>query len=77
MPIEARLLHSYPVPLSRCPVCGAEPFETFMRGMVHRGGVRALIERARCWWRGDTYRYCALICYECKEIVGYEAPLWL
>lgn len=72
MPIEASLLNGTKPPLERCPKCGAEPFDPFLRGMVHLSGLRAIKERLRCWWHGKEYAYCALICWKCKEIVGYE-----
>jgi hypothetical protein len=62
MPIEYLLLKNAPVPLSVCPKCG-ERFEPFLRGMVQRGGGW------RFWRKRPT---CALICWACKEIVGYE-----
>ena len=63
MPIECTLLRFAPVPLERCPKCGARPFEPFIRGYVQRFR----------WW-GLRPAYCCLICTECKEIVGHEAP---
>jgi len=69
MPIEATLLGVLPQPLLRCPHCGAEPFEAFLRGQVQRSP----------WsWRtlwlpiGEPRPYCAVICWKCKDIVGYE-----
>ncbi len=67
MPIETRLLAGKPSPLAACPKCGAAPFEPFMRGQVQRS--------PRPWWRpfwGPRRAYCALICWSCKNIVGYE-----
>ncbi len=66
MPIEVELLEHAPVPITKCPLCGAEPFDPFMRGQVQRW--------PRPWWKfwGKTRPYCALICWTCKEIVGYE-----
>lgn len=66
MPVECDLLSSAPVPLARCPKCGATPFDPFMRGEVQRF--------RRSWWFGRKRDYCALICWQCKEIVGYESP---
>lgn len=70
MPIECDQLEGAAVPLPRCPKCGAEPFEPFLRGMVQR--TFAPIQRLKAWWRGEPFRYCALICWKCKDIVGYE-----
>jgi hypothetical protein len=62
MPIEYVLLNDLPEPLPHCPACGA-PFRSLMRGMVQN------------WWRRLTRQpYCAVICFECKQIVGYEKP---
>lgn len=70
MPIEAVILDLLPSPFAACPECGAAPFEPFLRGQV---------QRMWPWtWRtlwlpiGEPQPYCALICRECKEIVGYE-----
>ena len=63
MPVEYLLLKNAPVPLVTCPKCGA-PFEPFLRGLVQRS--------ARRWWFGRRRATCALICWACKEIVGYE-----
>jgi len=61
MPIEFARLKDKPAPFDRCPNCGHEPFEPFLRGIVHS------------WWR-KLFRkpYCAVICWQCKEIVGHE-----
>jgi hypothetical protein len=66
MPIECRLLEGQPVPIRRCPFCGAHPFVPFLRGMVQRP--------KRKWLFGPRRDYCALICSGCKEIVCYERP---
>ena len=69
MPWEYGALVDAPVPLATCPKCGAQPFDPFLRGTVQRS--------ERPWWRpwwGPTRPYCALICWKCKEIVGYESP---
>ena len=69
MPIEFTQLKNAPSPLDSCPKCGVEPFEPFMRGQVQRA------ERTLFSWPPFKWRpYCALICYGCKDIVGYEAP---
>lgn len=69
MPIECELLATMPCNLKTCPKCGA-PFRPFLRGLVQRSllswaGFQAIL-------RGEYFPYCALICWECKEIVGYE-----
>lgn len=68
MPLEAALLDGSPSPVMDCPLC-AKPFRPFLRGQVQRSPW--------AWWQlfglfGESRRYCALICWECKEIVGYE-----
>jgi hypothetical protein len=69
MPIEALLLDTKASPLARCPRCGDQPFDPFMRGQVQRS-PRSLFS-----WPPFRYRrYCALICWACKNIVGYEWP---
>jgi hypothetical protein len=67
MPIEFMVLKDQPSPLEKCPRCGVEPFEPFLRGMIQR----------RKW---DLINlcirpYCTLICTTCKEIVGHEHPI--
>jgi hypothetical protein len=62
MPIEYTLLKDKPIPLKDCPYCG-EPFEPFLRGQV-QSALRRFFKRP----------YCALICWECKAVVGYEKP---
>jgi len=64
MPVEAIISQSMPVPLARCPRCGAEPFDPFLRGQV----VRTFLLPWK-WRRRDIW---ALICRACKEIVAYE-----
>src|SRR5438046_2851824 len=66
MPIECTLLEGQPVALDRCPKCSTWPFTPFMRGQVQRSG--------RKWFIGPRRDYCALICSDCKEIVGHESP---
>jgi len=46
--------------LKICPKCN-EDFRPFLRGMV-----------VRFSWFGFVKKTYALICWECKEIVGYE-----
>jgi len=66
MPIECKLLENAPVSLKKCPACGAEPFEPFLRGTVQR--------RRKKWFFFGDWDYCALICWKCKKIVGHESP---
>lgn len=50
---------------SKCPNCGAEPFVTFLRGQVARPD--------RAWyWPFKRRPPFAIICYDCKEVVGHE-----
>ena len=70
MQIEAMELKDAPRPIDVCPKCDA-PFDPFMRGQVQRWPWP--------WWKlwlpiGKPRPYCALICWHCKEIVGYEKP---
>lgn len=67
MPIEAALLDGALVPITRCPICGESPFRPFMRGQVQRPTRRLWF-----WPFGDLRPTCALICWRCKEIVGWE-----
>lgn len=69
MPIETVLLENQWIPFAECPECD-KPFRPFLRGQVQRGPIGQLL----AWIRGeqDWRGYCALICWECKEIVGYE-----
>jgi formate dehydrogenase maturation protein FdhE len=61
MPIEYSLLKDMHEPMETCPKCGARPFRSFLRGLVHN------------MWRAFFRRpYCCIICSTCKEIVGYE-----
>jgi hypothetical protein len=68
MPLECVILERSPVPISKCPRCGAAPFRPFLRGTVQR--------LWRPWWKfwGSIRPYCAVICSDCKDIVGYENP---
>lgn len=73
MPIEAGALTMQEPPFQKCPQCGAEPFTPFMRGQLWR-----------CWWWswagwkatvwGRPFDYCAVICADCKNVVGWERP---
>jgi len=60
-PIQAITSESMPVPFVFCPCC-REPFRPFLRGQV-----------VRFDWFGLRRRIWALICWACKDIVGYEA----
>lgn len=70
MPIESALLRDASAPFDSCPNCYALPFDQFMRGQVQRGifGMMWAYLRGAPDWR----HYCAVICWDCKEIVGYE-----
>lgn len=72
MPREYTLLCGRPVPLENCPKCGARPFDPFLRGLVQKTGIGFLVELWRAWREKRPARYCALICWDCKEIVDYE-----
>jgi hypothetical protein len=67
MPIEFTVLKDQPSPIEKCPRCGVEPFEPFLRGQIQRGKWDLLRLRIR--------PYCTLICTACKEIVGHEHPV--
>lgn len=60
---EAWMLSLAPHPLNTCPNCG-RVFWPFMRGQVHR--------RKRKWLIGPKRPYLAIICYECKKVLGWE-----
>jgi hypothetical protein len=70
MPIEAVLLANAPTPIEACPKCGAWPFVPFMRGQVHRDMFS--LWRAAMALLGRGRPTSCLICWGCKEIVGYE-----
>jgi hypothetical protein len=65
MPTETEILDLYPYPVEACPAC-QRPFAPFLRGQVQRA-KRFL---GFLWQRP----YCAVICYHCKAIVGWEQP---
>ena len=65
MPVEFLLLKGEPVGIYWCPCCMASPFEPFLRGIIQR--------RRRTWYLRKR-PYCALICGECKALVGWEMP---
>lgn len=63
-PEQAITSRGKPVPFVKCPKCDRD-FEPFMRGQV----MRTFFLPWK-WGRRDIW---ALICWRCKEIVGYEA----
>ena len=65
MPEEARLLEGAQYARENCPKCGAR-FPEFLRGLV---------QRSKRWFGiGPKRDYCAIICHECKVIIGWESP---
>lgn len=70
MPIECVLLANEPVPIKQCPACHHAPFEPFLRGEVQRSKYTWF----GIWPFAKKRDYCALICWQCKTIVGYESP---
>lgn len=58
-------LKGAPKKVSKCPKCGAEPFDYFLRGQIGRTFLFIFP-----WIFGGGTS--AVICYECKNIVGYE-----
>ena len=67
MPIEYTLLAGKPFPFETCPKCNKPITYLLMRGTVQRW--------KRVWyapWR--TQDYCAVICSECSDIIGWESP---
>jgi len=67
--IERLKLYDSPAPLKRCPRCGAHPFQPFLRCQVGRS-PRTLFS----WPPFKLRAHLALICWGCKNIVGYESP---
>lgn len=63
MPTECDQLKNQPYAKEKCPLCGI-PFPEFMRGQVQRS--KRLL--GVLWKRP----YCAIICHECKNIIGWE-----
>ena len=62
MPIECAQLRNAPYAREKCGECGAA-FPEFVRGQV------------QSWWRKlRRLPYCAVICHECKEVIGWEKP---
>lgn len=62
MPKEYELLKNAPYVFEKCKTCGT-PFPEFMRGMVQ--------SNARKFF---GLPYCAVICHNCKETIGWEQP---
>jgi hypothetical protein len=62
MTIEYSQLKGAPYAFEECPHCKQE-FPEFMRGMVQSA-----------WRRFLCLPYCAVICHECKDIIGWEKP---
>ncbi len=63
MPIEYTQLRDRPMTVIACHECGWRLADPFMRGMV------------QSWWRRLLgMSYCAVICENCKNIVGWEKP---
>jgi len=65
MPIEYELLRREPYAIEKCPKCGKLSPE-FMLGQVQRS--------KRFLWILWHRPYCAVICHECKKIIGWESP---
>lgn len=63
MPVEAVVFEKRPEPLTTCPKCH-KPFRSFLRGFT-----------VSLWRRFFGLPYWAVICSECKDIVGYEPGL--
>lgn len=62
MPIEYIQLKGDPYVFEKCPKCSA-PFPEFMRGQVQSG-----------WRKFFRLKYCAVICHDCRQIIGWEKP---
>lgn len=58
-----------------CPKCQSD-FVPFLRGQIYRSLSWAILRGDFSWfvarWRGEYWPSSALICWACKEIVGYE-----
>lgn len=67
MPIEYTLLKNAPELFDTCPKCKHTPFKSFMRGQVQKN-------KYIIWPFIKREKYCAIICNECNNIVGYEDP---
>lgn len=72
MPKETVHLEKIPVPLPYCPHCKANPFKPFARGQVHRSAMAHPLSWLKARLLGRPWPYCAVICGECHETVGYE-----
>lgn len=66
MPNELIEFMSLPESFDKCPKCGVDPFTGYMRGLVKR--------RKRDWLGRKRRKVWAVICWSCKEIVGWEDP---
>lgn len=62
MPKEFELLRRAPYAKEYCKNCGQVNPE-FMRGLVQS-----------TWRRLLKMKYCAVICHNCKQIIGWEKP---
>ena len=58
-------------PMAVCPKCQHFPFQALMRGQVAKSAGPNLESLWCRLWKKPYARY-AIICLECKEIVGYE-----
>ena len=72
MPVETILL-LHQGHFKEWPNCYCD-FTPRMRGQVQLIGWKWCLLRIYTRVRGQPWRYCALICDECEQIVGYEAP---
>lgn len=72
MPMECFILKDKPTTIVRCPACNVYPFEPFMRGQVQKGWLEWVVELIRSRLSDRPPCYCAVICSDCKEIVGWE-----
>lgn len=70
MPIESAILEHKPAPFDKCPHCGTSPFSQFMRGQVQRFFTFSLSLK---WPFIKRRPSCAIICWSCKNIVGWES----
>ena len=60
------MLKNAPELLERCPKCNYFPFTS--------SGMRGLVQRHKLFWIFTRNKYCAIICDNCRSIVGYENP---
>jgi len=75
LPEEAITLTDQEPPLGHCPYCNQE----IRAGMIFEPGrpfLRGMVQRSRRPWYAPwrTRPYCAVICPDCKEIIGWEEP---